>query len=52
MISSTLIKSDNKSMIEVVQIDIYVRGLEKKSIESKITQFEFDFAEKSKIEQR
>ena len=52
MFSSNLIKSDDKSMTKIGQIDIYERGLEDESTESKIKEFYFDFAEKSKIDQR
>ena len=52
MISSNLIKSDNEAMIGIGKFDIYERGLENESTESKITQFGFDFLEKSLNEQR
>ena len=52
MFSSNLIKSDNESMIEIREIIFYKRGLEDKSTESKINEFDFDFAEKLKIEER
>ena len=50
MISSNLIKSSNESMIEIGKMVFYFRGLEDNSTESKIIQFNFDFAEKLKIE--
>ena len=45
MISSNLIKSDNESMIEIGELQI-------DSTDSKIIEFDFDFAEKLKIEVR
>ena len=50
MISSNLIKSDDKSVIEIREMTFYERGLEDKSTESKINEFDFDFMEKSKID--
>ena len=52
MFSSNLIKSDNESMIIIYQLIFYERGLKDKSMESKINEFNFDFAEKSKIKPR
>ena len=52
MISSNLIKSDNESMIEIGDIVFYERELQNDSTESKIIEFDFDFAEKLKIEER
>ena len=52
MISSDLIKSDNDLMIEIAKIVFYERGLQDDSTESKIIEFDFDFAEKLKIEVR
>ena len=46
MISSNLIKS----VIEIREMTFYERGLEDKSTESKINEFDFDFMEKSKID--
>ena len=51
IISLNLIKSDNESVIQIGKIDIFRRGLKEKSMESKITQFGLDFAEKSSNEQ-
>ena len=50
MISSNLIKSNDESMIEIGKF--YERGLEDESTESKINEFDFDFAKKLKIEHR
>ena len=47
MISSNLIKLDDESMIEISE-----RGLQEDSTKSKIIEFDFDFAEKLKIEVR
>ena len=52
MISSNLIKSHNESVIEIGENGIYERGLEDDSTKSKITEFDFDFAEKLNIEER
>ena len=52
MFSSKLIKSYNESMIGIGEIIFYERGLEDESIESKINEFDFDFTEKLKIEER
>ena len=52
MIFSNLIKSDDKMMIEIGQFDILRKRIEDESMESKITEFDFDFAEKSYNEQR
>ena len=48
MISLSLIKSDDKLMIEIGKI----RELQDDSTESKIIKFDFDFAEKLKIKVR
>ena len=48
MVSLNLINSDNKLMIEIGEI----RELQDDSTESKIIKFDFDFAEKLKIEMR
>ena len=50
MISSNLIKSDDELMIEFVENGRYERELKGNSTESKIIEFDFDFAEKLKIE--
>ena len=50
MISWNLIKSYNELVIEIGKMIFYERGLEDKSTESKINEFDFDFAEKLKIE--
>ena len=47
-----LIKSDNESMIEIGERVVYERELQDNSTESKIIEFDFDFAEKLKIEER
>ena len=52
MISLNLIKSDNDSMIEIGENGNYKRELQDDSTESKIIEFDFDFAEKLKIEVR
>ena len=52
MISSNLIKLDDESMIEIGGNDIYKRELQDDSTESKIIEFDFDFAEKLKIKVR
>ena len=52
MISSNLIKSDNELMIEIGEMVYYERELQDDSTESKIIKFDFDFAEKLKIEVR
>ena len=52
MISLNLIKSDNESMIEIGKIDILRKRIEDESMESKITEFGFDFVDKSSNEQR
>ena len=52
MFSSNLITSDNESMKEIGKMIFYERGLEDESTESKIKEFDFDFAEKLKIEER
>ena len=51
MISLTLIKSDDESVIEIGVV-FYERGLEGESTESKINEFDLDFAEKLNIEDR
>ena len=50
MISSNFIKSDDEMVIEIRQFDIFERGLEDESMESKSTEFGFDFAKKSSNE--
>ena len=45
-----LIELDDESMIEIGKMIFYERGLEDESTESKINEFDFDFAEKLKIE--
>ena len=52
MISSNLIKSDDESVIEIRQFDILRKRIEDESTKSKISELDFDFMEKSKIEQR
>ena len=52
MISSNLIKSDDESMIETEEKVYYERELQNDSTESKIIEFDFDFAEKLKIKVR
>ena len=52
MISSNLIKSDNALMIEIGENGNYERELQIISMESKIIEFDFDFAEKLKIKVR
>ena len=52
MISLNLIKSDDESMIEIGENVDYERELQDDSTESKIIKFDFDFAEKLKIEVR
>ena len=47
MLPLNLIKSDNEWMIKLGK-----RGLEDESTESKINEFDFDFEEKLKIEER
>ena len=48
MISSNLIKSDDKSMSKIGENGIYERELQDDSMESKIIEFDFDFTEKLK----
>ena len=50
LISSNLIKSDNESTIKNGEMIYYERELQDDSTESKIIEFDFDFAEKLKIE--
>ena len=50
MISWNLIKSYNELVIEIGKMIFYERGIEDKSTESKINEFDFDFVEKLKIE--
>ena len=52
MISSNLIKLDDKLVIEIGKMVFYERGLEDESMESKINKFDFDFAKKLNIEER
>ena len=52
MISSNLIKSDNELMIEIGEMVFYERELQDDSTESKIIEFDFDFAKKLKIKVR
>ena len=52
MISSNLIKSEDDMVIEIGQLIFYERRIEDKSTESKITEVDFDFVEKSLNEQR
>ena len=52
MISSNLIKSDHESLIKLGKMVFNERGLEDQSTKSKINEFDFDFAEKLKIEER
>ena len=52
MISLNLIQSDDESVIEIRKFYILRKRLKDKSTESKINEFDFDFAEKSKIEER
>ena len=52
MISSNLIKSDNESVTKIEENDIYERGLGSESTKSKINEFNFNLAEKFKIEER
>ena len=52
IISSNLIKSDDESMIEIGVNGIYEIELQDDSTESKIIEFDFDFSEKLKIEER
>ena len=50
MISLNLIKSDNELMLEIGENVDYERELQGDFTESKIIEFDFDFAEKLKIE--
>ena len=50
MISSNLIKSDDELMVEIGENVDYERELQDDSTESKIIEFDFDFAKKWKIE--
>ena len=52
MISLNLIKSNNELMVEIGENVYYERELQDDSIESKINEFDFDFADKLKIEVR
>ena len=51
MISLNLIKSNDESMIEIGKMVFYERELQDDSTKSKIIEFDFDFAEKLKIEE-
>ena len=51
MLSSNLIKSDDKSVIEIRQFDILRKRTRRRIHGIKINEFDFDFAEKLKIEQ-
>ena len=51
MISSNWIKSNDESVIEIGKMVFYERELQDDSTESKIIQFDFDFADKLKIEE-
>ena len=44
MISSNLIKSEDESVIEIGEMVFYESGLEDDSVESKIIEFDFDYA--------
>ena len=50
MISLNLIKSNDELMIKIRKMVNYERELQIVSTESKIIKFDFDFAEKLKIE--
>ena len=50
MISSNLIKSDDELKVEIGKMVDYDRELQDDSTESKIIKFDYDFAEKLKIE--
>ena len=50
MVSLNLIKSDDELVTEIGKLIFYERGFEEESTESKINEFDFDFAEKSKSE--
>ena len=52
MISSYLINSEDESVIEIGEMVFYERGLEDASTESKINEFDFNFAENFTIEER
>ena len=52
MISSNLIKSDDELMIKMGEMVFYERELQDDSTESIIIEFDFDFAEKLKIQVR
>ena len=52
MISLNLIKSDDESMIEIGENGFYERERQEDSTESKIIEFDFDFAEKLEMEER
>ena len=52
MISLNLIKLDDESMIEIGEKVDYERELQHDSTESKIIKFDFDLAQKLKIEVR
>ena len=51
MISLNVIQSNNESVIRIGKNDICERGLKDKSTKLKINEFDFDFVEKSKIEE-
>ena len=50
MISSKLIESDNESMIQIGKMDILWKRTWRRIHRIKINEFDFDFAEKLKIE--
>ena len=52
MISSNLITSDDELMIKLGKMVFHERELQDNSTKSKIIEFDFDFAEKLKIEGR
>ena len=52
MISSNLIKSNDESVIEIRKFDILRKMTQRKIHGIKITEFGFDFVEKSSNEQR
>ena len=52
IISLYLIKSDDEWMIEIGKMIFYERELQDDSTESETIEFDFDFAEKLKIEER
>ena len=52
MFSSNLIISHNESVPELGENHVFETGLKEKSTDYKVNEFDFDFAEKLKIEHR